>query len=78
MAANVEALRKHRVVVWGKHGAMARADISVKRAADRVDYAETAAKYEYLNLSAGEVGEGLSAEEIRAICMTFDVKQDIF
>jgi rhamnulose-1-phosphate aldolase len=78
MAANVEALRKHRVVVWGKHGAMARADVSVKRAADRVDYAETAAKYEYLNLSAGEVGEGLSADEIRAICEAFNVQQNIF
>jgi rhamnulose-1-phosphate aldolase len=78
MKANVESLRKHRVVVWGKHGSMARADVSVKRAADRIDYAETAAKYEYLNLSAGEVGEGLSVEEIRAICKTFDVEQNIF
>ena len=52
MAANVESLRKHRIVIWAKHGVMARSDVSVKRAADRVEYAETAAKYEYLNLSA--------------------------
>jgi rhamnulose-1-phosphate aldolase len=57
---------------------MARSDVSVKRAADRVEYAETAAKYEYLNLRIGEIGEGLSVEEIRAICRTFDVKQNIF
>jgi rhamnulose-1-phosphate aldolase len=50
----------------------------VKRAADRVEYAETAAKYEVLNLTTGELGEGLSAEEIRAICQTFDVQQSIF
>ena len=25
----------------------------------------------------GEAGEGLSSEEIRAICRTFNVKQDI-
>jgi rhamnulose-1-phosphate aldolase len=50
----------------------------VKRAADRVEYAETAAKYEYLNLCAGELGEGLSAEEIRAICRTFNVQQNIY
>jgi rhamnulose-1-phosphate aldolase len=78
MAGNVEALRKHRIVIWAKHGVMARSDVSVKRAADRVEYAETAAKYEYLNLSAGEIGEGLSTDEIREICKTFNVQQNIF
>jgi rhamnulose-1-phosphate aldolase len=78
MAANVESLRNHRIVIWAKHGVMARSDVSVKRAADRVEYAETAAKYEYLNLSDGEIGEGLSADEIRKICTTFNVQQTIF
>jgi len=78
MAANVSCLREHRIVIWAKHGVMARSDISVKRAADRVEYAETAAKYEYLNLGIGEIGEGLSTDEIRSICSTFDVKQNIF
>lgn len=78
MKGNVEALRRHRIVIWAKHGVMARSDVSVKRAADRVEYAETAAKYEYLNLCAGEIGEGLSPDEIRAICKTFDVQQTIF
>ena len=78
MAANVEALRTHRIVIWAKHGVMARSDVSVKRAADRVEYAETAAKYEFLNLSAGEMGEGLSVDEIRTICQAFNVEQSIF
>ena len=78
MAGNIAALRKHRIVIWAKHGVMARSDVSVKRAADRVEYAETAAKYEYLNLGIGEIGEGLSPEEIRAICKAFNVKQEIF
>lgn len=78
MSGNIASLRTHRIVVWAKHGVMARSDVSVKRAADRVEYAETAAKYEYLNLSDGELGEGLSVEEIRAICRTFDIKQNIF
>lgn len=78
MVANVHALREHRIVIWAKHGVMARSDVSVKRAADRVEYAETAAKYEYLNLCVGELGTGLSAEEIRDICNTFNVKQEIF
>jgi len=50
----------------------------IKRAADRVEYAETAAKYEYLNLAIGELGEGLSVEEIRGICHKFNVQQNIF
>lgn len=78
MIGNVESLRRHRIVIWAKHGVMARSDVSVKRAADRVEYAETAAKYEYINLSAGEIGEGLSADEIRQICKTFNVQQTIF
>jgi rhamnulose-1-phosphate aldolase len=78
MTNNVESLREHRIALWAKHGVMARSDVSIKRAADRVEYAEIAAKYEYLNLSIGEIGEGLSPEEIRAICKAFNVQQDIF
>jgi rhamnulose-1-phosphate aldolase len=78
MSYTVESLCKHRVVVWAKHGAMARSDVSVKRAGDRIEYAEAAAKYEYLNLSVGEIDAGLSAEEIRAICKAFAIQQDIF
>ena len=78
MGATVEGLRSHRVVVWSKHGVMARSDASVKRATDRVEYAETAASYECLNLANSEQGEGLSAEQIRAVCRSFGVKQTIF
>jgi rhamnulose-1-phosphate aldolase len=78
MAGNIASLRTHRVVIWAKHGVMARSDVTVKRAADRVEYAETAAKYEYLNLAIGEVGEGLSVEEIHGICEMFNVQQTIF
>jgi rhamnulose-1-phosphate aldolase len=78
MAGNVEALRHHRIVIWAKHGVMARSDVSVKRAADRIEYAETAAKYETMNLTAGEIGEGLSLDEVRAICAAFNVYQKIF
>ncbi|MEI7990078.1 MAG: class II aldolase/adducin family protein [Chloroflexota bacterium] len=74
----LESLRIHRVVVWGKHGVMARSDASVKRACDRIEYAETGAKYEYMNLVAHELGEGLSLEEIRSICAAFNIKQNIF
>jgi rhamnulose-1-phosphate aldolase len=78
MAGTLAALRQHRVVVWAKHGVMARSEISVKRAADRIEYAETGARYEYLNLSTGEQGDGLSPAEIRAICQAFNIQQSIF
>jgi rhamnulose-1-phosphate aldolase len=77
-AGTVAALRQHRIVIWAKHGVMARSDISIKRAADRVEYTETAAKYEYLNLQIGEIGAGLSVDEIRKICATFSIEQNIF
>ena len=78
MQATIASLRSHRVVVWGKHGVMARSDMSVKRASDRIEYAEAGARYEYLNLANDERGEGLSQEQIRAICQAFNVQQSIF
>lgn len=78
MAGTVASLRQHRLVVWAKHGMMARSDLSVKRAADRIEYAETAAKYECMNLSYGSQAEGLTNEEIRAICAEWGVVQNIF
>ena len=78
MQATVNSLRDHRVVLWAKHGAMARSDTSVKKASDRIEYAETAAHYEYMNLLNGEQGTGLSADEILAICRAFSVRQNIF
>lgn len=78
MGRTLDKLRSHRVVLWAKHGAMARSDMSVKRASDRIEYAETAAKYEYMNLVNGEMAEGLSVEEMRSICAAFNVQQTIF
>lgn len=78
MAGTVESLRQHRVVVWCKHGAIARSDQSVKRAADRIEYAETGARYEYMNLVNHEIAEGLTVDEIHSICQAFNVQQNIF
>jgi rhamnulose-1-phosphate aldolase len=78
MQATVTSLRTHRVVVWAKHGVMARSDASVKRACDRVEYAETGAHYEYLNLANHEQADGLSADEVRTISQSLDIQQNIF
>jgi rhamnulose-1-phosphate aldolase len=76
--ATMEALRHHRIVVWSKHGVVARSDVSIKRAADRVEYAEAAAHYEYLDLANHGAAEGLTPGEIQAICKAFNIKQEIF
>ena len=57
---------------------MARSDTSVKRAADRIEYAETSARYEYMNLVNGEIGEGLTPEEIRTFAARFGIEQKVF
>jgi rhamnulose-1-phosphate aldolase len=78
MLATVRTMRDHKIVVWAKHGIMARSDSSVKKAVDVSEYAETGARYEYLNLTNHGLAEGLSANEIRMICDGFGVKQNIF
>jgi len=78
VAATREAMRRHQLAVWIRHGVIARADESVTHAADLVEYAEAAARYEYLNLAAGEPAHGLSPDDIRAICRSVNVEQSIF
>lgn len=72
-SANLESLRHHQLVLWAKHGVMARSDVSVLAACDRVEYAETAARYEYLNLAIGGRGTGLTNAELRRVVRTFGV-----
>lgn len=78
MSATAGSLRLHRLVVWSKHGVVARSDASTKRAADRIEYAEAGARYEYMNLVNGEQAAGLSPTEIAAICTAFGIEQTIF
>ena len=76
--ANIAKLRSHQIVLWAKHGVMARSDTSVKKACDLIEYAETGALYEYLNLTNHGLAEGLSADELRRVCSAFGVQQSIF
>jgi rhamnulose-1-phosphate aldolase len=73
MEANVAGLRVHRIVIWSKHGVMARSDVSVTKAADRIEYAEAAAMYEYMDLLSGGKGEGLTLDELREVVQAFNV-----
>jgi rhamnulose-1-phosphate aldolase len=78
MLETMLSLRDHQMVVWSQHGVMARADDSILHALDMVEYAETAAQYEVLNLSTGENSAGLSPENIRAVAELWKVNQKIY
>lgn len=78
MAENLAGLRAHRIVLWCKHGVMARSDQSVTKAADRIEYAETAAHYEYMDLANGSRAEGLTRAELIEIISIFKVPTSLF
>jgi rhamnulose-1-phosphate aldolase len=56
---------------------MARSDLSVTRAVDRIEYAETGARYEYMDLVAGGRAEGLTDEETQAIIDAFGIETSL-
>jgi len=61
-----------------KNGVMSRSKLTVERAADRIENEDSAARYEYLNLTVGEIGEGLSSDEMRSICRTYNIQPTLF
>lgn len=77
MEATVSGLREHDIVLWSKHGVISRSEISVDHAADIIEYAEAAARYEYMNLAAGCRADGLTAEELRAVAKAFGVSSKL-
>jgi rhamnulose-1-phosphate aldolase len=78
MQANQRALHDCRVVVWSKHGVMARSPRSVMAAIDLIEYVETAAYYEVLDRMLGGTAVGLSSDEIRAVAQAYAVHQVLF
>jgi len=78
MIETMLALREHQLVVWSQHGVMTRSDDSISHALDLIEYAETAAHYECLNLLGGDLSAGLSPEAIRAIAESVKIRQTIF
>jgi rhamnulose-1-phosphate aldolase len=78
MGVTTAALASYRAIVWARHGIVTRADKGAGKAADLVEYAEAAARYEYMNLAAGEPGQGLSHDELRLICERLSLPQPEF
>lgn len=78
MENNIAGLRDHQIVLWGKHGVMARSDASPLGACDKIEYAETGALYEYRNLTVGGQGEGLSDSELGRVVAAFNVQTTLY
>lgn len=72
------AMREHELVVWSQHGVMTRADNSILHALDLIEYAETAAHYEFLNLIGGGLSEGLSPKHLRDVSDSWNIQQNIY
>ncbi len=78
MLGSLRMMRDHRLVLWSKHGVISRSEMSVKRACDLIEYAETGSRYEYMNLTNHGLADGLTSHELRMICDAFNVDQNIF
>lgn len=78
MIETMLSMRDHRVVVWAQHGIIARADGSLLHALDLVEYVETAANYEVLNLYTGETSSGIEPQHLRDIAEIWNVRQKVF
>ena len=78
MHVTLAGLRRHRAVVWARHGLVTRCGGGIRKAGDMVEYIETAAHYEYLNLLNPHPVEGLSDEELRRVAERFNLRQGFF
>jgi rhamnulose-1-phosphate aldolase len=50
----------------------------VTRAVDRIEYAEAAARYEYMDLVAGGRAQGMTRDEAREVVRAFNVDTTLF
>ncbi|MFN8532581.1 MAG: class II aldolase/adducin family protein [Dehalococcoidia bacterium] len=73
-----ERLGGRSLLIWARHGVIVRSALGMAPAVDLLEYAETGARYEQLNLASGEPADGLSVEEMLAICREHGVVQTVF
>lgn len=72
-----DAMVRNRILVWAKHGVIARSLEGPMEAFDLIEYAEAAATYERFDLQAGRIADGLTVDELRGICQRFKVSAPI-
>lgn len=72
-----EAMQRHRLVIWAKHGVVARSENGPQAAADLIDYAKAASTYEVTDILAGRPTDGLTIDEMRAVARRFRVSEEL-
>lgn len=77
MTKTVDALSSYPIVLWSKHGVMARSDHSPLKAVDLIEYLEAAARYEYRGIFLDRMNK-LSNREIGHIRKAFGVESPAF
>jgi rhamnulose-1-phosphate aldolase len=78
MESTLVGLRRHRAVVWSRHGLVTRAEGSIRKTGDMMEYIETVARCEYLNLLNPNPVTGLSDDELHRVAERFNLHQDFF
>jgi rhamnulose-1-phosphate aldolase len=78
MKSTIKSFQHHRLLIWSKHGVIARDSASVLNAVDLIETIESGAQYEYLNLINHELADGLTTEEIEASCRAKGIRHSIF
>ncbi|MBQ7257644.1 MAG: class II aldolase/adducin family protein [Abditibacteriota bacterium] len=78
MERTLALIPNHNIILWSKHGVIARSPKSVKNAWDIIEYAECAAKYEYLDLINKSKGTGIDPKEIVKVMENLQISQTIF
>ncbi len=71
------AMRHQHLIIWAKHGVVARSTKGPMAAADLIDYAEAVAGYEVTDMLAGRPADGLTIAELRAIATRFGVSTSL-
>ncbi|HAX24103.1 MAG TPA: rhamnulose-1-phosphate aldolase [Chloroflexi bacterium] len=71
------AMRQHRLVIWSQHGVVARSDRGPAGCVDLIDYVETVAEYEVIDLIAGRPATGLTLDQLRQIARRFGLSSDL-
>ncbi len=78
MKSTIKSFQHHRLLIWSKHGVIARDSTSVLSAIDLIESIESGAEYEYLNLINHELADGLTSEEIEASSRAKGIRNTIY
>ena len=74
----LRALTNHEFVIWARHGAVSRSAKSFMHAFDMIEYIETAAQYEYFNLTIGEQSTGIPTPDMLTFAKIAGINQTVY